>query len=97
GKYWIESGKIGGLDSVSPYDRPPVTRLSDEESTAKAELTTNCETYARENALKFITGEWDVTSDDAWDKYVAGVKSQVSDFDGTMEMMLATSDLDSIK
>ncbi|HHX62591.1 MAG TPA: hypothetical protein GX707_18040 [Epulopiscium sp.] len=97
GKYWIESGKIGGLDSVSPYDRPPVTRLTDEESTAKAELTTNCETYARENALKFITGEWDVTSDDAWNNYVNGVKTQVSDFDGTMEMMLETSDLDSIK
>jgi len=96
GKYWTESGKLGGSDSVSPFDRPPVLRLTDVESTAKAEMTTNCETYAKENALKFITGEWDVNDDAQWTDYVNGVKSQVSDFDGTLQMLLDKSDLASI-
>lgn len=96
GKYWIESGRIGGMESVSPYDRPPVTRLNSDESTMRAELQTNCETYARQEALKFITGELDVNSDAAWDAYVQGVKSQVSDFDGTIKMLLDKSDLSSI-
>lgn len=95
-KYWIESGKLGGEESVSPYDRPPVLTLSDVDSTAKAELTTNCELYAKENALKFITGEWDVTDDAKWQEYIDGVKSQVSDFDGTLAMLLEKSVLSSI-
>ncbi len=96
GQYWIESGKIGGEDSVSPFDRTPVLSLSDQQSTDKAELTTNCETYAKENALKFITGEWDVNNDKQWQDYVSGVKSQVVDFDGTIKMLLDKSDLSSI-
>lgn len=95
-QYWIESGKIGGVESVSPFDRPPVLTLADNEATAKAELTTNCETYAKENALKFITGEWDVADDAQWDTYIKGVKSQVSDFDGTLSLLLEKSDLSSI-
>jgi len=95
-QYWIESGKLGGLDSVSPADRPPVTFLTDDESTAKAELITNCDTYARENALKFITGELNVEDDAAWNSYIEGVKSQVGDFAGTLQMLLDKSDLASI-
>lgn len=95
-QYWIESGRLGGEESVSPFDRPPVLSLSAEESTAKAELATNCELYAKENALKFITGEWDVNNDAKWQEYISGVKSQVSDFDGTLKMLLEKSDLSSI-
>lgn len=97
GQYWIESGKIGGEESVSPFDRPPVLHLTDEESTAKAELTTNSETYARENALKFVIGDWDINDDAKWQQYIDGVKSQVVDFDKTMSMLLEESDLASIR
>ncbi|HHV12451.1 MAG TPA: hypothetical protein GXX75_19435 [Clostridiales bacterium] len=96
GKYWHESGKIGGPASVSPFDRPPVLNLTDKQATEKAELTTTCELFARENALKFITGEMDINDDAAWQKYVDGVKSQVSDFDGKLQMMQDGSDLSSI-
>ena len=96
GKYWIESGRLGGLESVSPYDRPPVQRMNDDESKKSAELRTNCESYAKQEALKFITGQLNINDNAAWDAYVAGVKSQVSDFDGTMKMMQDRSDLSSI-
>ncbi len=92
GKYWIESDANGGADSVSPYDRPPVLRLTADESTAKSQLSSACETYAREYAYKFITGELDINSDSDWDTYVQGVKSQSEeDFDATLEMLDANS------
>lgn len=94
GQYWIESGRLGGEDSVSPYDRPPVYNLTDKQSTAVSELQTNCETYAKENALKFIIGELDVDSDADWNAYVDGVKSQVYDFDGTLQDLYDNSVLD---
>ncbi|MFV0504929.1 MAG: hypothetical protein ACK5LT_13335 [Lachnospirales bacterium] len=94
GKYWFESGKIGGDESVSPYDRPPVLVLSDEEATTKAEFTISCETYAKENSLKFITGELDINDDAAWESYKEGVKSQVIDYDGTLLMLQEKSVLD---
>jgi hypothetical protein len=96
GKYWYESGKIGGEDSVSPFDRPPVLNLTDEQATEKAELTTNCELFAKENGLKFITGELNINDDTAWQQYVDGVKSQVSDFDEKLKMLQDNSDLSSI-
>lgn len=96
GQYWIESGRIGGSESVSPADRPPVLYLDDEQSTKKAELTTNCSSFARENALKFITGEHDINDDGAWQTYKDGVKNQISDFDGIMSMLLENSELSSI-
>ncbi len=94
GQYWIESGKIGGEDSVSPFDRPPVLRLTAAEATARAEMSSACELYAREQALKFITGELDVTDDAAWANYIAGIKSQVADFDGVLATLQAKSVLD---
>jgi len=97
GKYWIESGRIGGPESVSPYDRPPVLRLSTDESTRRAELQTNCDTYARQETLKFITGELDINNDAVWEAYVKGVKSQVPDFDATLKMLLDRSDLSSLR
>lgn len=87
GSYWIESDRIGGADSVAPYDRSPVTRLSDTESTARAEMTTACELYAKEQSLKFIVGEMDINDDAAWEAYVSGVKSQAADFDGILTTM----------
>ncbi len=93
GQYWIESGKIGGEESVSPYDRPPVVRLSAAEATARAEMTNACELYAREQALKFITGELDVKDDAAWASYIAAVKSQVADFDGVLATLQAKSQI----
>lgn len=88
GKYWIESNRIGGEDSVSPYDRPATLNLDADQATAKSQLTSACETYAKEEALKFITGEYDVEDDGAWESYVAGVKSQTDDdFDETIQML----------
>jgi len=38
--------------------------------------------------LKFITGEYDVNDDDAWQSYIDGVKSQTDDdFDETIQML----------
>lgn len=91
GQYWIESGRLGGEDSVSPFDRPPVVRLTDAESTEKAEMTSSCENYAKEQSFKFITGELDINDDAAWQTYIAGVKSQVSDFDGILETLQSKS------
>ncbi len=87
GQYWVESGKIGGEDSVSPFDRPPVLRLTASEATARSEMSSACELYAREQALKFITGELDVNDDAVWENYIKGVKSQVADFDGVLSTL----------
>ena len=88
GKYWVESDRLGGEDSVSPYDRPAVVNLDSDQAAAKAQLASACETYAKEEALKFITGEYDVNDDDAWQSYIDGVKSQTDDdFDETIQML----------
>ena len=97
GHYWYESAKIGGPDSVSPYDRAPILNLSEADSKAKSEMTTACEKYAKTEVLKFIQGEYDIDDDAAWESYVAGVKSQWSDFDELFERMNEASDLDSLK
>ena len=92
GKYWLESNRLGGVESVSPYDRPAVLTLNSDEATAKSQLQTACETYAKEESLKFITGEYDINSDAAWEAYVNGVKSQSDeDFDATIAMLNANS------
>lgn len=93
-QYWLESGRLGGEESVSPFDRPPVLRLTESEATARAEMTSACELYAREQALKFINGELDISDDAAWESYIAGIKSQVADFDGVFETLQAKSVLD---
>lgn len=90
GKYWIESSVNGGPDSVAPYDRPPVTYLTAEEQTAKAQLSYSgtCENRVKELALAFITGDKDINDDAAWEAYVKDVKSQTDDdFDGILEML----------
>lgn len=92
GKYWVESDKNGGPDSVSPFDRPPVLRITSEQSAAKSQLTSACETYAKENAYKFITGEWDINDDAQWEKYIAGLKSQSEEpFDDVLTMLQENS------
>ena len=88
GKYWVESDRLGGEDSVSPYDRSAVVNLDSDQAAAKSQLATACETYAKEEALKFITGEYDVEDDSAWQSYIDGVKSQTDeDFDETIQML----------
>ena len=90
GKYWVESDANGGEDSVSPYDRAPVTYLTAEESSAKAELGYGgtCETRVKELALQFITGENDINDDDAWEDYIDDIKSQTDeDFDEIIETL----------
>ncbi len=90
GKYWVETSKNGGEESVSPYDRAPVTYLTAEEKTSKAQLDYGgvCETRVKELALQFITGQQDIEDDSAWENYVADIKSQADDdFDGILEMM----------
>lgn len=90
GKYWVESSVNGGEDSVAPYDRAPVTYLSAEESTSKAQLGYGgvCETRVKELALQFIVGEKDIEDDAAWESYIEDIKSQTDDdFDGILEML----------
>ena len=97
GKYWIDTAVNGGPDSISPYDRAPLTKLTEEESTLKATLTSACETYARTDANRFITGELDINDDAAWNEYVAGVKSQTEDFDGFFKTINEKTDLASLE
>ena len=90
GKYWVESDKNGGEDSVSPYDRPPVTSLTPEEYGQRAELLYEgvCDKRARELATQFITGQMDINDDSVWESYVEDIKSQTdTDFDGIIEML----------
>ena len=54
-------------------------------------MTSSCENYAKEQSFKFITGELDINDDAAWQTYIAGVKSQVSDFDGILETLQSKS------
>lgn len=88
GKYWIESDRLGGEDSVSPYDRPAVLTLDADQAAAKSQLSTACELFAKEECLKFITGELDINDDAAWQSYVDSVKSQCeNDFDEVIQML----------
>jgi hypothetical protein len=84
-KYWIASSKYGGPESISPADRAPVVRMTDDEATGRARLITACETIAKESALKFITGELNLDRD--WDAYVKTVKAAVDDFQETLDML----------
>lgn len=88
GKYWVESSVNGGPDSVSPYDRAPVTYLSAEESSEKAQLGYGgtCETRVKELAHQFIVGDKDIDDDAAWESYITDVKSQTDeDFDSILQ------------
>lgn len=90
GKYWVESNRNGGEESVSPYDRPPVTYLTSEQSAEKSQLMYEgvCEKRARELGVQFITGQMDIEDDSAWESYINDIKSQTSeDFDGILEML----------
>ncbi|MDD4849294.1 MAG: extracellular solute-binding protein [Gemmiger sp.] len=84
GKYWVESDRLGGEDSVAPYDRPPVMYLTAEESTQKAQLDYGgaCESRVKQLAVEFITGQRDINDDGAWADYIKDIKSQTDeDFD----------------
>lgn len=90
GKYWVESDRNGGEESVSPYDRAPVTYLTPDESSLQAELAYGgvCDLRARELSNQFITGQMDIDDDAAWESYIADIKSQTSsDFDGIIAML----------
>lgn len=88
GKYWIESDRLGGPDSVSPFDRPAVLQLDAEQGAAQAQLSSACGNYAKQEFVKFITGELDVNDDAVWEAYIEGVKSQTDeDFDEIIQML----------
>lgn len=90
GKYWVETDKNGGKDSVSPFDRPPITYLSASEESDKAQLAYGgvCDGRAKELALQFISGEKDINSDKDWKAYIKDVKSQTDgDFDDILKML----------
>lgn len=90
GKYWMESDKNGGEDSVAPYDRAPVTYLTAQGYSAKAQLSYSgvCETRVKELAVQFIVGDTDINDDAAWEAYVKDVKSQTDgDFDEIIAML----------
>ncbi|MDL2300954.1 hypothetical protein LJC58_01215 [Lachnospiraceae bacterium OttesenSCG-928-D06] len=90
GKYWIETSVNGGKESVSPYDRPPVTYLSAEEQTNKAQLAYGgtCDNRVKELTYQFIVGEKDINDDAAWEAYIKDIKSQTDgDFDEILQML----------
>lgn len=97
GRYWIESARLGGPESVSPFDRAPLVKLTKEEQTFRATLTSAAGTYASAESLKFITGELDVHDDAVWQRYVEGVKSQISGFDDFFNLLNEKTDLESLK
>ena len=89
-KYWVETNKLGGEESVAPYDRPPVVYLTPEESGQKAQLSYEgtCDKRARELSVQFITGEMDINDDDVWASYVEDIKSQTDTaFDDIITML----------
>ena len=94
GKYWEETSRIGGKDSIAPYDRPPVAYLTAEQAAEKAELSYGgvCESRVKELALDFITGEADINDDEAWNSYVEDIKGQTDeDFDTIIENLNAAT------
>jgi hypothetical protein len=84
-KYWLASSKYGGPESISPYDRAPVVRLSVDELTARATLITACDTVAKEWAVQFITGQKNIDTD--WQGYLDAVRFAVDDFDGALQVL----------
>lgn len=90
GKYWVETSVNGGEESVSPYDRPPVTYLTPEQQSEKAQLSYGgtCDNRVKELAHQFIVGDLDINDDAAWENYVNDIKSQTDvDFDGILTML----------
>ena len=96
GHYWYESAFNGGVESISPYDRAPIVNVSDETKTARAALKSACESYAKTESVKFITGELDITDDAVWAAYVEGVKSQYKGFDDIVAAQNEGTDLESL-
>ncbi|MBQ3669771.1 MAG: hypothetical protein II920_11160, partial [Clostridia bacterium] len=96
GHYWYETAFNGGVESISPYDRAPIVNVSDETKTARAALKSACESYAKTESVKFITGELDITDDAVWAAYVEGVKSQYKGFDDIIAAQNEGTDLDSL-
>ena len=92
GDFWVESSRLGGPDSVSPYDREPVMYLTPTEQAMRGQLRYGglCESRVKELALQFITGEKDIDNDADWEAYIADVKSQTDDdFDSILETLNA--------
>jgi hypothetical protein len=85
--YWVASDLYGGPESVSPYDRAPPVRLDADEATERARLINASDTIAREWAVRFITGEYNI--DTQWTAYVQAIKNSIDDWDGTMAMLNA--------
>jgi ABC-type glycerol-3-phosphate transport system substrate-binding protein len=84
-KYWVASSRYGGPESVSPADRAPIVRLAPDEATSRARLITACDTVAKENAVRFITGSLDIDRD--WDAYINSVKYAIDDFQDVIDML----------
>ena len=90
GDFWVESSRLGGPESVAPYDREPVMYLTASEQAMRGQLRYGgvCESRVKELALQFITGEKDIDNDADWEAYIADVKSQTDDdFDSILETL----------
>ncbi|MCR4620985.1 MAG: hypothetical protein K5663_02775 [Clostridiales bacterium] len=99
GRYWFDTAINGGPDSISPFDRAPLVKLTDEQQSAQSKLKSACEKYAKTEGNKFITGEdgYDITDDAQWEAYVEGLKSQYQGFDELLQIINENVDLDSLK
>lgn len=90
GKYWNETGIIGGLDSVSPASQPPVVYLTAEQQSMRKQLNQGgvCYNEMLTWAADFIEGRKDIDSDADWNAYITAVKSKTEqDFDSILTML----------
>ncbi|MCR2048993.1 hypothetical protein NSB25_17120 [Acetatifactor muris] len=90
GKYWTETGVIGGLESVSPASQPPVVYLTPDQQSMRKQLNQGgtCYNEVLTWAADFIEGRKDIDNDADWDAYINAVKSKTEqDFDSILTML----------
>ena len=90
GKYWTETGVIGGLDSLAPASTPPVLYLTADQQAMRAQLNQGgvCYNEALTWIADFIEGSKDIDDDAQWEAYITAIKSKTEqDFDSILEML----------
>ena len=65
-----------------------VLAITAEQGTAKSQLTSASDSYAKQAFVEFITGQKDASDDAVWAEYVENLKSQCeNDFDEVIAML----------
>lgn len=90
GNYWNETSAVGGPESMSPADQPPVVYLTPDQQAMRAQLNQGgvCYKNVVTWAADFIEGRKDIDNDADWEEYVTSVKSRTEqDFDSILAML----------